>query len=347
MGYWSEKRYDDAEKQLREALKVEPRFAVAHLGLAFLPYARRSKLFVEAWDDDVPAEWKPKLEEADREFRHAFMIDPLVDLRIIGAVTPSSPDFVGISKAYGEDWGLYLQGYVDCQEGKYEDCNGRFAAFIRSIDGDKFGDRVPDPVLWYKGLAAAHIGKYEDALLHFRTLLNRDSTRAAEREKKGYDPPLSLRTNEYRYTLATIDQAAGRTTEARQLYQEAVANDIGLYMAHVQLAGLAEGERDFATAIAERRRAADANPDDPSLLTDLGVTLGKAGQMEEAVATLERAADANPRDSRPFFWLGIGYVQLNRIPDARVSFTHFIEMAPSRYEKQIASAKDRLTQLPK
>jgi Flp pilus assembly protein TadD len=76
------------------------------------------------------------------------------------------------------------------------------------------------------------------------------------------------------------------------------------------------------------------------------VTLGKAGQMEEAVAMLERAADANPRDSRPLYWLGIGYVQLNRIPDARTSFIHFIEMAPSRYDKQIASAKDRLAKLP-
>jgi tetratricopeptide (TPR) repeat protein len=346
LGYWSEKRYDEAEKQLRAAIQVEPRFAVAHLGLAYLPYARRSKLFVEAYEDEVPAEWKPKIEEADREFRHAFMIDPLVDLRIIGAVTPSSPDFVGITKAWGEEWGLYLQGYVDCQEGKYEDCNGRFAAFIKSIDGDHYDDRVPDAVFWYKGLAAAHIGKYDDAIAHFRTLMDRDSARTKERESKGYDPPLSLRTNEYRYTLATINQAAGKLIEARQMYQEALANDIGLYMAHVQLAGLAEMDRDFTTAIAERRRAVDANPDDPSLLTDLGVTLGKAGQMEEAVAMLERAADANPRDSRPLYWLGIGYVQLNRIPDARTSFTHFIEIAPSRYDKQIASAKDRLAKLP-
>ncbi|HSE66215.1 MAG TPA: tetratricopeptide repeat protein [Gemmatimonadales bacterium] len=346
LGYWSEKRYDEAEKQLRAAIQVEPRFAVAHLGLAFLPYARRSKLFVEAYEGEVPAEWKPKLEEADREFRHAFMIDPLVDLRIIGAVTPSSPDFVGISKAWGEDWALYLQGYEDCQEGKYEDCNGRFAAFIKSIDGDRFGDRIPDIVLWYKGLAAAHIGKFDDAIAHFQTLMDRDSTRARVRKEKGFDPHLSLRTNEYRYTLATIKQAAGKTVEARALYQEALANDLGLYMAHVQLAGIAEMERDFNTAITERRRAVDANPDDPSLFIDLGVTLGKAGQMEEAVAMLERAADANPRDSRPLYWLGIGYTQLNRIPDARKSFTHFIEMAPSRYDKQIAAAKDRLAKLP-
>jgi hypothetical protein len=37
---------------------------------------------------------------------------------------------------------------------------------------------------------------------------------------------------------------------------------------------------------------------------------------------------------------------LNRIPDARKSFTQFIEMAPSRYDKQIAAAKDRLAKLP-
>src|SRR5262245_40730342 len=54
LGYWSEKRYDEAEKQLRAAIQVEPRFAVAHLGLAFLPFARRSKLFVEAYEDAVP-----------------------------------------------------------------------------------------------------------------------------------------------------------------------------------------------------------------------------------------------------------------------------------------------------
>jgi tetratricopeptide (TPR) repeat protein len=347
LGYWSAKRYDDAEVQLTSAIQIEPRFAAAHLAKAYLPYARRPKLFEEGWEDKVPAEWQPKVEQSDREYRHAFMIDPLVDLRIMGAVTPSSPDFVGVSKAWGEVWGLYLQGYEDCQEGKYEDCNGRFAAFIREIDGDRFSDRIPDSVLWYKGLAAAHVGKFDDAIGNFRLLMGRDAERQKEREKKGYDQSLSLRTNEYRYTLATIYQAAGKTSEAASMYQEAVASDIGLYMAHVQLAGLAEGGRQFSTAITERRRAVDANPDDPSLLTDLGVTLGKAGQMEEAVSTLERAADANPRDVRPLYWLGIGYVQVNKIPEARTSFTQFIERAPSRYEKQVVAAKDRLAQLPK
>ena len=217
---------------------MEPRFAVAHLGLAYLPYARRSKLFAEAYDDEVPSEWKSKLEEADREFRHAFMIDPLVDLRIIGAVTPSSPDFVGITKAWGEEWGLYLQGYVDCQEGKYEDCNGRFAAFIKSIDGDHYDDRVPDAVFWYKGLAAAHIGKFDDAIASFPHADESGLDPCQGAREEGIRSAAFTADQRVRYTLATIYQAAGKRSEPRHLYQEAVADDIGLYMAHVQLAGL-------------------------------------------------------------------------------------------------------------
>ena len=346
LGYWSAKRYDEAEEQLHATIAIEQRFAAAHLALAYLPYARRPKLFHEYWNDEVPEDWKPKIEQSDHEYRQAFLIDPLVDLRIMGAVEPASADFVSINETFGEEWALYIQGYQDCEEGKYNDCNGRFASFIKAIDGDKYSDRVPDSVLWFKGLAAAHVGKYDDSINHFRMLISRDDERQKKREKSGEDQALSLRTNEYRYTLAAIYQAAGRNVDAIPLYREALTNDIGLYMAHVQLANMAEAIRDYNTAIAERRHAVDANPDDPSLLTDLGVTLGKAGQMEEAVSTLERAADANPRDVRPLFWLGIGYSQVNRTADARTAFTHFIAAAPKRYAAQVTKAKDQLAQLP-
>jgi Flp pilus assembly protein TadD len=48
----------------------------------------------------------------------------------------------------------------------------------------------------------------------------------------------------------------------------------------------------------------DANPDDPSLVMDLGVTLGKAGRFADAEEALQRAEEANPRDARILFWLG-------------------------------------------
>ena len=59
LGYWNEKRLDDAERSLRTAVCIEPRFAPAHLALAYLPFVRRPKLWEELWDSKVPDEAMP------------------------------------------------------------------------------------------------------------------------------------------------------------------------------------------------------------------------------------------------------------------------------------------------
>jgi len=345
LGYWSEKRYDDAEQSLRTTLAIDQRFAPARLALAFLPYARRPKLWDEEFDNAVPAELLPVLEESDRQYRQAFMIDPMVDLTILGAVVPRSPDFLDVKNYLGEAYALFFQGFADCQEGRYEDCHGRFVALIRDIGGERYGDRIPNSVLWYKGIAAAHIGKLDIAEEHFRLLMKRNYDLQKVLESKGELTRVPLRTNEYRYTLATVEAAAGKNGDAFSLFQQAVQEDIGLYMAHVRLANLLEGAKDYAGAIKERQRAIDANPDDPSLVMDLGVTLGKAGQFAEAADRFQQALDANPRDVRPLFWLGIADQQLGRTDAARASFERYVSLAPSRYDRQLAMARDRLAQL--
>ena len=345
MGYWSAKRYDDAEKALRRSLSVEPRLAPARLALAFLPYARRSKLWGEVVREEVPKDQIAVLEQSDREYRHAFLIDPLVDLRILGAVGPNSPDFIDVRDYWGEVWALFFQGFADCQEGKYEDCHGRFVTLIREIDGDRFPQRIPWSVLWYKGIAAAHTQKPDIAADHFRELIKRSIETEKEREQKGELARVPMWTNEYRYTLATILQTAGKTVEAVQLFEEVLNNDIGFYMAHVRLANIYEGQKDYARAARARQSAVDANPDDPSLLMDLGVTLGKAGDFAGAESRLQQAYETNPRDVRPLFWLGIARAQQGKSKEAREAFESFVRLAPSRFERQITMAKDRLAQL--
>lgn len=345
LGYWNEKRYDDAERALGMAVRIEPRFAPAHLALAYLPFARRPKLWNEIWDNAVPEDQVPLLKRADSEYRHAFLIDPLVDLKILAVATPPKPNFVDVNNYYGEIWALYFQGFADCQEGKYEDCHGRFAALIREIDGDRFGERIPASVHWYKGIAAAHVGKHDIAERHFRTLLALGDEEVKERERKGDLTRVPLQSNEFRYTLATILQAAGRTSEAIALFKEVLDNDVGFYMANVRLANIYEAARDFPRAVQERLNAVNVNPDDASLLTDLGVTLGKAGMMPQAETRLQAAADANPRDTRSLYWLGVAQQELGKMAEARAAFTRFVELAPSRYQPQVALAKDRLARL--
>ena len=98
-------------------------------------------------------------------------------------------------------------------------------------------------------------------------------------------------------------------------------------------------------AVAERRAAVNANPDDASLLMDLGRTLAKARNLGEAEQALHQAMDANPRDARVPYYLGRVEEQLNKPADARTAYTRFLSLAPSRYATQIADAKQRLETL--
>jgi tetratricopeptide (TPR) repeat protein len=142
-----------------------------------------------------------------------------------------------------------------------------------------------------------------------------------------------------------MQQRAGHLNEAVALFQEAHQNDIGLYTAHVRLAGIAEANGRWPVAITERRNAVNANPDDPSLLFDLALTLAKASQFSEAEETLKQALDANPRDARVAYFLGVVEQQLGKTEDARVALSRFVALAPSRYDRQIKDAQQRLAAL--
>jgi Tfp pilus assembly protein PilF len=345
LGYWNEKRLTDAERSLRTAIAIEPRFAPAHLALAFLPFAQRPKLWEELWEDKLPDDAAPALKQFESEYRHAFLIDPLVDIRIIGAATPAKADFLDVKDYLGEAYALFFQGFTDCQEGKYDDCHGRFITLIREIQGDRFPERVPNSVLWYKALAAAHLGKYDIAEQHYRQLMDRARSADRQAEARGELSRVPLEMNEYRYTLATVLQAEGKIPDAITQYREVLNNDIGYYMAHVRLASIYEAAKDYPHAVQERVNAVNANPDDPSLLTDLGVTLGKAGMMPQAETRFQAAIEANPRDVRPLFWLGMAQMEQGKKDAAREAFNRFLAGAPSRYDRQIAMAREKLASL--
>lgn len=343
LGYWSAKRYDEAERSLKQAIGIEPRFAPALLALSFLPYAQNKRLWDLELENEVPRELTPALEQSGRYYSRAFMADPLVDLTIMGAVNPHKIDMLDAEDYLGEVIGLYIQGFQDCQEGKYADGVGRFATLIREIGGERYPGRVPYGVLWYQGVAAGHVGRYDLAIANFQRLL--DASVAAQEKKRNDLIHVPLKTNEYRYFLATMMQLAGRTDEALVLYREVLTTDLGVYMANVQRANIYESRKRYPEAIVERQAAINANPDDASLLLDLGVTLGKAGQFAEAAHILRQAADQAPRDARPLFWLGIAETQLGHKDEARAAFTSFIARAPSRLGRQLDLARQRLAAL--
>ncbi|HYU09907.1 MAG TPA: tetratricopeptide repeat protein [Gemmatimonadales bacterium] len=342
LAYWNAKRWQDTDKALRTAIMLDPRFAPAYVALAYLPFAQRSSLWDEVRENRVPDEWKARMEESDQFFRHAYMIDPFVELRSGDVVQERSSAYLDeLEMFFGEYVRDYFDGIDQYFQAKYQDSYDRLTRVINYLDGDRHPDRVPNNVFWWHGLASARVEKWPDAIADFDRLVDR-SLAPTKRDSLVHFP---LRTNEFRYILAYVKQRSGAVNEAIDLYREALTNDIGLYMAHVRLADMYETAQMFPQAIKSRQNAVNANPDDESLLLDLGKTLAVAGQPQEAVKTLRQAASVNPRDPRPSFYLGIVLEQMGQKDDARAAFSQFTSLAPSRYDRQISIAKQHLAAL--
>src|SRR6266496_480322 len=278
------------------------------------------------------AYWNAKRwQDTDKALRTAIMLDPRF-----------APAYVDeLEMFFGEYVRDYFDGIDQYFQAKYQDSYDRLTRVINYLDGDRHPDRVPNNVFWWHGLASARVEKWPDAIADFDRLVDR-SLAPTKRDSLVHFP---LRTNEFRYILAYVKQRSGAVNEAIDLYREALTNDIGLYMAHVRLADMYETAQMFPQAIKSRQNAVNANPDDESLLLDLGKTLAVAGQPQEAVKTLRQAASVNPRDPRPSFYLGIVLEQMGQKDDARAAFSQFTSLAPSRYDRQISIAKQHLAAL--
>lgn len=342
LAYINAKRYDDADHALHQAVAIEPKFAPAWLALAQLPFLRRPSLREDVYLGNVPAEWRAPLREAYTHYQHAFLIDPLVDLRIEAMSKPARSAFWASSEEAEEIYNYFFRYLDDILEGKYEGAYNRLNQLYDAIPTQRERDGLPGFIFYYRGLSAAHIGRFTEALQDFNRLLRRAEEHFNPDSLVHYIP---LELNEYRYMIAVLNQRAGDPNEAIRLFRQVLEEDAGYYMAHAQLANIYESAQRMEQAIAERRYAVNANPEDASLLLDLALTLAKAGKAADAEEPLRQAQAANPRDARASYYLGIVEQQLGKKDDARAALTRFVAIAPSRYDRQIADAQQRLATL--
>lgn len=337
LGYWTKKRWDDVERTLDTALAIEPRNAPALLALAHLPFARRPRLSEEEDAGNVPPEWQPALIRRDRLVRRALLINPLVDLQIVGAVAPDETSLLhtrgGASLTQTVSVGL-----ATFRNGEYDQAYAWFDRFARLLGDGTDSAKVPGFVYHYRGLAAAHLNDYPTALRDFTTL--HAVKPGDEIGLFGVDPAVET------YILAWLEEHQGDRTTAIARYEEALGIDLGLWMAHVQLARIYEEEADWVDALRERQLAVEADPEDASLLLDLGITQLLAGRVEESAATLRLARTGLPRNYRVPYYQGLVALQAGRTEEAKEAFRRFLTLVPSRYGDQIEEVRGRLRGLP-
>ncbi len=341
--YYTLKRFADEERELRATIAIDPRYAPAYLWLGYLPFDRRPKLWAEYRKDKIPAELQPAVEESFRLWQQAVLIDPMVDFRVQGTTAPPEdmmviPEYGGITTDYLLWLGLGAFGVA-----RYELAYSGLDLWAQRTYANKPQDSIPDFLFLYRGLAAGHLKAYNKAIADIQVLY----ARSLQAERTDSLLPFPLETNDYRYILAVLNQSWGKSADAIRLFEEVLASDLGLYMAHVRMAQIYRAHKMWGQSIAEARRAIETNPNDPTSIRELGVILDEAGQAAEAATTLRQAANANPRDPRTLYHLGVVQHELAQPAEARETLGRFIAIAPvGRYEQELADAKQRLAALP-
>jgi len=225
------------------------------------------------------------------------------------------------------------------RQGDWKEAERHFGAVIKQTTrAPGKPDVTPPYALWYHALTQVEQGRYAIAIQNVERLLN-----TAFRDSTGYGRSEAF---SHQYTLAYLHHVAGNLEEAARVYRVVLEDQMGLDLVHMRLAQVLEQMGRWDDAVAERRNAANANPDDPSLIFDLGMSLHNAGMNSEAGDVLRQALAANPREVRAHLVLGAVLQAQGRGEAARAEYERFLELSPRRYETLIADAQARLANLP-
>ena len=342
LAYWKRHKWTQVDSLLRLTITLEPQFAEAYLALYYLPYSQRPALLDEEERGRVPQKWRQAVDDARHNYQLAFRTDPLVNLRVIRiAFEIEEPQALDMSPAEYLAYQRYFAWLVDLGMGRYGSAYDRLTRLAqREFNEAKHPEKVPDYILWYRGLAAAHSRQYDKAIVDFRTLLDRTTKR-----QRDSVVTIPLSDNEYRFMLGALNHLAGHADSAAAMYRAALEHDIGLTMAHTYLAGLYEQAGMAEEGLVERQRAAEVAADDPATLFAYAAALFNLNKTADAEDPLRRAIAANARYAPPQYLLGRVAEELGRRDDAREHYTAFLAIAPHRLADLIEDSKQRLTAL--
>jgi tetratricopeptide (TPR) repeat protein len=343
MGYWRDKKWDDAERELQVTVSIAPSYAEAWLARSSLFFARGEKHWKKEAKSLGVDSVRVQLLQALRDEHHAFLLDPMVDLAATGLADIGEPPRMPVGNGelipgYNAWWISPVEtSILEMRQGLYPDARRRLQGLI---DDPRIGSlsSAPDLVLWFHALASAHSGDFRSAIDDFRMIRVRNDRHIVSWR----GPRLRFPSIDLSYIMATAAFRGGYMTEAIEGFRAVIEADLSYYMAHAQLARIYTAAGAWDQAVAERHAAVDANPDDPSLLVDLGNTLIRSGRTAEAEEPLEEAGRLNPRDPLAPYLLGQALDKLGRAEDARAAFSRFLAIAPASYASQASEVRERL-----
>ncbi|MGH7533148.1 MAG: tetratricopeptide repeat protein, partial [Gemmatimonadales bacterium] len=285
LAFWDRKKYDEADSLLRRAMKLAPEYADAQLAFSILPLARGDRYLEDLNHRLSKDSMAAFVREMNAASRRAFLLDPGVDLSVLARAgdhylpqprgslvlqTPRGPVFIRT----GDPWwfGPLKKGAHQLVAGQPEEAFKTLDDALHRKEMQEPGAYLGDDFVWWYALAAFHVHNYDRAVSALLTLVQRASDREAT--ASSWSPPQAR--PDFEYLLATALYLGNAYDRADSSFRAALDLDLGLYMAHVQMARIAEARGDLAGAAIERQRAIDTNPEEGGLYVDLGATLLRA-----------------------------------------------------------------------
>ena len=323
--YARQGRGRDAKREYLRSITIDGQFAPAYLALARMSLVAGGFAF-RIRGRYVLIGGRPSSDSGLMMRQRAFMLDPIQELR--------SPDEYAFPPYWRATLDRAMRHYRD---GDYAFARGQFDTVIAKMQSQRDSDPRLLSVRWYDLLASVQLNDYPHAIDQGEAMLDR----VLRAEMADSAHPSERVSHECEWILAHLNQRAERYQEAERLYRRAAEDNLGQYMAHVELANIYEAQNRFEDAVVERQLALAADVGDASVELQAGLTYQYTNRLAQADTVLRQAIRDNPRETRSYYVLGLVDLKLGRSEDAKRAFDDFIVLAPSRYETMLADARSR------
>ena len=317
-------RGQDAKRQYLQAIRIDGQFAPAYTALARMTLAGGFAFRIRGRYYLIGG--RPSSDSALMMRQRAFMLDPIEELR--------GPDEYAFPPYWRATIDRAMRHYRD---GDYRFARDQFDSVIAKMRAQQDSDPRLISVQWYDLLASVQVNDYPHAIDEGEAMLDR----VLRAEAADSAHPSERLSHECEWVLAHLNEKAARYQEAERLYRRAVEDNLGQYMAHVELANIYEAENRVEDAVVERQAALAADVGDAAVELQAGLTYQSAGRFAQADTVLRQAIADNPRETRSYYVLGLVDIRLGRTEDAKKFLDQFIALAPSRYTAMLSDARSQ------
>ena len=138
--------------------------------------------------------------------------------------------------------------------------------------------------------------------------------------------------------LGQVYVAAGRDAEAVQLLERVIASEPDRFEAYVDLATAYMHQDNLAKARATVEHAVSLNPAYAPARETLGLILWRGGDARDAIAAFDASIQRDPRNVRAMVWMAMVLTNLDRTADALAAFRRAARTDPTSVDAWIGIA---------